>query len=210
MINLANHLLNDLNIKAMDKDDINDELENTELESVNEAEDSRHPHLYPLSDLREYEVAENDPDVRGWEVIGEDGQKIGEVDELIVDPDLLKVRYLDIVAEDELSVDEKEHHLLIPIDSAIINEDDDNVLLRKVTRESIKGLPAFRRENLTPEYEERILGLFANNDPGTGVPSPGTDYSGPNVSAEIPDEHQTIPSPGANQARNMIRRKDGF
>jgi hypothetical protein len=50
----------------------------------------------PLGRLRRYKVADGDPDVRGWQVYGNDGQTIGQVDDLLVDPDALKVRYLQI------------------------------------------------------------------------------------------------------------------
>ena len=50
----------------------------------------------PLGRLRRYKVADGDPDVRGWQVYGNDGQTIGQVDDLLVDPDALRVRYLQV------------------------------------------------------------------------------------------------------------------
>lgn len=50
----------------------------------------------PLSHLHNYRVSEGDPDVRGWEVLGADGRKMGEVDDLLVDTEALTVRYLDV------------------------------------------------------------------------------------------------------------------
>lgn len=44
-----------------------------------------HTGLSPLSDLEDYEFAEGSPDIRGWVVIDETGQEIGEVDDLLVD-----------------------------------------------------------------------------------------------------------------------------
>ena len=43
-----------------------------------------------------YKVADDDPDVRGWEVTGSDGRRIGEVDDLLVDPAALRARYLEV------------------------------------------------------------------------------------------------------------------
>lgn len=43
-----------------------------------------------------YKVAEGDPDVRGWDVMDRDGNRIGEVDDLLVDTTALKVRYLEV------------------------------------------------------------------------------------------------------------------
>lgn len=50
----------------------------------------------PLRNLRGYRVAEGDPDVRGWEVVGGDRRRIGTVDDLLVDTPEGKVRYLDV------------------------------------------------------------------------------------------------------------------
>ena len=49
-----------------------------------------------LRNLRGYKVADGDPDVRGWEVAGGDGLRIGTVNDLLVDTVAGKVRYLDI------------------------------------------------------------------------------------------------------------------
>lgn len=49
-----------------------------------------------------YKVAEGDPDVRGWAVIGQDGRRIGEVDDLLVDTHAMKVRYLEVRLDRDL------------------------------------------------------------------------------------------------------------
>lgn len=54
------------------------------------------PSATPLSRLQNYRISEGDPDVRGWEVLGADGRKIGEVDDLLVDTEALRVRYLNV------------------------------------------------------------------------------------------------------------------
>src|SRR5947207_3542674 len=53
----------------------------------------------PLRSLHNYRIAEGDPDVRGWEVIGAEGLKIGEVDDLLVDTKALKARYLEVALD---------------------------------------------------------------------------------------------------------------
>jgi hypothetical protein len=53
----------------------------------------------PLRSLHNFKVAEGDPDVRGWDVLGADGRKMGEVDELLVDTRGLRVRYLDVTLD---------------------------------------------------------------------------------------------------------------
>jgi len=55
-----------------------------------------HPRVAALRNLRGYKVADGDLDVRGWEVAGRDGLRIGIVNDLLVDTVAGKVRYLDI------------------------------------------------------------------------------------------------------------------
>lgn len=55
-----------------------------------------------LRNLRGYKVAEGDPDVRGWEVAGGDGLRIGTVNDLLVDTVAGKARYLDIELDPSL------------------------------------------------------------------------------------------------------------
>jgi hypothetical protein len=57
--------------------------------------------LVPLGRLRNYRVAAGDPDVRGWRVLGADGRVIGEVDDILVDTEAMRVRYLDVTLDSE-------------------------------------------------------------------------------------------------------------
>jgi len=50
--------------------------------------------LSRLRDLHGYEVADGYPDIRGWDVKTSDGATIGEVEDLIVDLQALRVRYV--------------------------------------------------------------------------------------------------------------------
>ena len=50
--------------------------------------------LVPLRSLPREHLASGDPDVRGWAVLGDDGNRIGDVDDLLVDAEARKVRFL--------------------------------------------------------------------------------------------------------------------
>jgi uncharacterized protein (TIGR02271 family) len=52
--------------------------------------------LQRLSTSSDYQVAPDVPDVRGWNVVGRDGQRIGKVDDLLIDPARMKVAQLDV------------------------------------------------------------------------------------------------------------------
>lgn len=96
-------------------------------------EDRSEAELYRLSDLADYEVADRDPDVRGWDVVSADKKLIGKVDELIVDPDAMKVRYLDIlIKEDIYEAGTDNRHLLIPIGAAQLDSKYDIVKVNDI------------------------------------------------------------------------------
>jgi uncharacterized protein (TIGR02271 family) len=52
--------------------------------------------LKRLSELSGYNVGPDDPDVRGWNVVGSDGEKLGKVDDLLVDTERMKVAALEV------------------------------------------------------------------------------------------------------------------
>ena len=52
--------------------------------------------LVPLSELGRWDVAEGEPDIRGWEVRTVGGRELGKVKELLVDPDAQEVVMFDV------------------------------------------------------------------------------------------------------------------
>ena len=52
--------------------------------------------LVRLSDLGKWDVAEGEPDIRGWEVRTVGGRELGKIQELLVDPDAGEVVMLDV------------------------------------------------------------------------------------------------------------------
>ena len=120
------------------------------------------PILRRLCDLTDFEVADGNPDVRGWTVRGNDGQALGTVFELIVDPEVLKVRYLDIELDTRFQIKEYENHILLPIGVASLDADGDNVFVPALNAESILHYPPYVEIQVTRTYETammRALGL---------------------------------------------------
>lgn len=113
--------------------------------------------LYKLSEMDFYEVSKNDPDVRGWDVYGGDGEKFGEVDDLIIDPAALKVRYLDVIITLENKNDElNDRHFLIPVGLAVVDKDDDRVTVPRMRLSSIREYPLYDGGMVTRIYENSI------------------------------------------------------
>jgi hypothetical protein len=115
------------------------------------------PILRRLRDLTDFEVADNNPDVRGWTVRGADGKALGTIHELIVDPQALKVRYLDVELDTHLNINEHERHILLPIGVAALDAEDDNVFVSALNSESILQYPPYVELQITRDYEEAML-----------------------------------------------------
>lgn len=73
--------------------------------------------LVALSDLDGWDIAEGEPDIRGWEVRTVSGRVIGEIKELLVDPDAREVVLLDV---DLSGTDE---HAQVPIRVAEVDRE---------------------------------------------------------------------------------------
>ncbi len=119
--------------------------------------------VIPLDELDDFEVAEGDPDVRGWEVLTADGRKIGEVDNLLVDTAAMKVRYLDVDLDDSILDelgDDEDRHILIPIGYAQLDEDEDQIMISALKSTDVAALPAYTHGPLTREYEASLRRSF--------------------------------------------------
>ena len=115
------------------------------------------PILRRLRDLTDFEVADDNPDVRGWTVRGNDGQELGTVYELIVDPEVLKVRYLDIELDTRFQIKEYENHILLPIGVASLDADGDNVFVPALNAESVLHYPPYVEIQVTRTYETAMM-----------------------------------------------------
>jgi photosynthetic reaction center H subunit len=112
--------------------------------------------IVPLDELDDFKVAEGDPDVRGWDVMSSDGRKIGEVDDLLVDTSAMKVRYLDVDVDRDLTEDDRDRHVLIPIGYARLDRDDKNVMVDSLNSSDVVGLPEYTHGGVTREYESDV------------------------------------------------------
>lgn len=113
--------------------------------------------LRRLRDLPDFEVAADNPDVRGWAVRGRDGQGLGTVFELIVDPEALKVRYLDVELDARFQTNEYANHILLPIGVASLDAEGDNVFVPALDAQSVRDYPPYTEIQITRDYETAML-----------------------------------------------------
>jgi photosynthetic reaction center H subunit len=134
--------------------------------------------IVPLDELDDFDVAEGDPDVRGWDVIAADGRKIGEVDDLLVDTTAMKVRYLDVEADDELMEADDDRHFLIPIGYARLDRDNDHVVVDGLQASEVASLPPYTHTPITRDYESSIRSRFEPGYTGAGTTGQEDFYGG--------------------------------
>jgi hypothetical protein len=149
--------------------------------------------IIPLDQLDDYKVADGDPDVRGWDVLSADGQRIGEVDNLLVDTGAMKVRYLDVEMDDDLLEGGTDKHILIPIGYARLDEEDDQIRVDSLDMARLGQLPEYRHGALTREFETDLQTHFAGGlrTPGTvGTTDTPTDLDADRYAGEMYDENR--------------------
>lgn len=85
-------------------------------------EENKYDHLVELGGS-DYEIVDGEPNIKGWDVKNTSGQTIGEVDELLFDPQSGKVRYLVVDLDgNKLGIDD-DKKLLVPIGAAELYND---------------------------------------------------------------------------------------
>jgi uncharacterized protein (TIGR02271 family) len=101
-----------------------------------------HESLIRMSETHDYDVAENDLDVRRWTVSTVDGQNVGRVTDLIIDPTRMKVRYLEVALADT-AADDASAGVLVPIEAADLERSRKTVIIHGLGMQQLRGLPRY-------------------------------------------------------------------
>ncbi|WP_374950357.1 PRC-barrel domain-containing protein [Mucilaginibacter sp.] len=120
-------------------------------------------HLEALGDS-DFEIVDGQPDIQGWDIENSEKVKIGEVDDLLFDPETRKVRYIVLDTENN-DLDLEDGHVLIPIGVAELHENNDTVMIPNVTAKQLASLPLYERgRGITADIEEEIRKVFTAPD----------------------------------------------
>lgn len=128
------------------------------------------PRLRMLSRLREYEVADRDPDIRGWKLFDATGESVGTIHDLVIDMEQKVARYLDVQLDREAASGSQERHVLVPIGLARLSDDVEAVTLTTLDRSHLAALPAFDHSVITRDKECELQGAVR----GDTRPTPDT------------------------------------
>lgn len=107
-----------------------------------------------------YEIVADEPDIRKWRVTNADGKVLGVVDELLVDRQLNKVRYIVLNMQGK-ALNLLSRRILIPIGIAQLDRVDDIVILPTIALDHLATLPTYKKGKLTFETERKIRNIFA-------------------------------------------------
>jgi sporulation protein YlmC with PRC-barrel domain len=107
-----------------------------------------------------YEIVADEPDIRKWRVTNANGKVLGVVDELLVDRQLNKVRYIVLDMQGK-PLNLLSRKILIPIGIAQLDRVDDIVILPTITLEHLATLPTYKKGKLAFETERKIRNVFA-------------------------------------------------
>ena len=116
--------------------------------------------IAPLSELKDFQVAEGYRDIRGWRVDSADGTKVGEVHDLLVDLDGMRTRYLEVRLDSAIAATRGDRDVIVPIGTAQIAEKDDVVVV-PLNADRVTLLPPYDHGLLTRSYESEVRRHFS-------------------------------------------------
>jgi sporulation protein YlmC with PRC-barrel domain len=116
--------------------------------------------IVPLRQAKDFKLSKGDPDPRGWNVFGADGERVGTVADLLVDPAALKVRYLSVNLLDDLFKLKEDRHILIPTEVVDLRERGKDVWVRDLDATDVARLPAYTGGAVDPAIEQTVRGAF--------------------------------------------------
>jgi uncharacterized protein (TIGR02271 family) len=101
--------------------------------------------LTPLTMMDDFQVSSGDSDVRGWDVIGSDNKKIGDVDDLLVDRTARRVRYLSVSLDRGLIAKLAGHsgRVMIPVEEVRLDDRNNKVYLEGVGSTEVSSLHSY-------------------------------------------------------------------
>lgn len=126
------------------------------------AKDKKHDHRLVELGRSDFELADDEQNIRGWEVKNNRGITIGKVAEFLFDPLSRSVRYL-VIDIDGKPINLLSRKVVIPTGVADIHETEDVVVLRNVEVGHLAALPTYKRDEVTPAFERYTRNILTGN-----------------------------------------------
>jgi hypothetical protein len=142
-----------------------------------------------------YEIVSDEPDIRKWKVKNGAGKILGVVDELLVDRQTHKVRYLVLNIQGK-PLNLLSRKVLVPIGIAELDRMEDVVILPTVTLDHLATLPVYKKSKLNLETERKVRHIFS---------SPGVPYDD-TVTDDVFYEHEHFDDRNFYKGRQKVNR----
>lgn len=127
--------------------------------------------VLPMPQAKQFKLGAETTDPRGWNVFGADGERLGTVAELLVDPETLKVRYIEVDVLDDLFRLSDDRRVLVPLESVELKERGEDAWIQKASAAEVAQLPAYTGGALSPAAEARFLEAWQQTGAGLGEAS---------------------------------------
>ena len=115
--------------------------------------------LVELENLKGYRVVSEEPDPRGWAVVCCDGEPVGVVRTLLVDPELLKARFFVVELETE------RRRVVVPVVYSRLDPEKKRVIFDTATADAFTRLPPYTDTPPDQATEDEIHQLIAGTTP---------------------------------------------
>ncbi len=117
--------------------------------------------LRRMADLeKDYRVAGEDP--RGWTVVTADGNDVGRVTGLLMDPSEMRARFLDVALdEDKLDLEPVDRHILLPVDRVRLARRKKRVVVGGLLAGDMAEYPQYGGLPVSRRAQTDVDGIFA-------------------------------------------------
>lgn len=115
---------------------------------------NRTTYLEQLSDSN-FELADGQLNITSWPIVNHLGDEIGEVDDLIYDSSVGRIRYIVALIDTDIASEVK--MVLIPIGVVELHENEDQVILPKVSTTLLSSLPDYEPDKTISPAEELAI-----------------------------------------------------
>lgn len=123
----------------------------------------------------DYRDTVGDDDIKNFDVYAGRDEKIGSVDDILVDETSGRFRYLIV----NTGMGGLGKSVLLPIGRATIDHDDRRIYAQGLTKEQVENLPKFSDDlKIDNDYEERVRGVYrpTTTATSTATATPSPDY----------------------------------
>ncbi len=117
----------------------------------------------------DFEIADHQPDITGWEIVDSLGNGLGEVEDLIFDSIARKVRYivasLGLGVPGNSDIEGASQLVLIPIGIVDLDNEDDEVIVPEVSGVYLAALPRYEPgKSISPAEELAVRYAFLGKE----------------------------------------------